>query len=91
MATYLVSYDLVGTDDTSDNYEKLIERINEYPDCARVQLSTWLLRSEANAKEVRDDLKGYMHSTDRLFVADLLGATAWSSAKCGSQKVKDLL
>jgi hypothetical protein len=91
MRSLLVAYDLVGTDDTSENYKKLIARIKEYPDCARVELSTWILKTDAKAKEVRDDLLGFMHSSDRLFVAVLTGEAAWHKARCKSEWLKDNL
>ena len=91
MASYLVSYDLVGTDDKSENYERLIARIKEYPSWGKVQLSTWVVTSTATAVGVRDDLLGFMHSADRLFVAKLSGEAAWHKALCENQWLKDNL
>jgi hypothetical protein len=87
----IVTYDLVGKDDTSDNYKKLIARIKEYPNWARVELSTWIVRTEKQSKAVRDDLRSYMHEKDRLFVAKLTGQAAWHNAKCKDQWLKDNL
>jgi hypothetical protein len=91
MRSLLVAYDLVGTDDTSENYEKLIARIKEYPNWARVELSTWVLKTDAKAEEVRDDLLGFMHSSDRLFVAVLTGEAAWHKVLCENKWLKDNL
>jgi len=91
MDSLLVTYDLVGTDDTSDDYKKLIARIKEYSNWARVELSTWIVRTDATAKAVRDDLRGFMHASDRLFVAVLTGAAAWHNVRCKDQWLKDNL
>lgn len=85
MRSLLIAYDLVGVDDTSENYEKLIARITDYSPRARVELSVWIVRTEAGAKAVRDDLRQYMQSSDRLFVAVLKGEAAWSNVKCKSE------
>jgi hypothetical protein len=90
MPSLLVAYDLVGTDATSENYEKLIARIKEYP-WARVELSTWIVKTDAKAKAVRDDLRAYMHASDRLFVAVLTGEAAWHNVRCKDQWLKDNL
>jgi hypothetical protein len=91
MHSLLVTYDLVGTDDSSDNYKKLIARIKEYDDCARVELSTWLVKTGKQSKEVRDELWSHMHEDDRLFVAKLDGQAAWRNVKCGSKRLKEVL
>lgn len=90
-ATFLVSYDLVGTDSESESHDKLIERIEQYPDSARVQRSTWLIVAKATAKALRDDLKMRMHSSDRLLVVEVKGPLSWSNARCGDEKVIELL
>jgi hypothetical protein len=91
MRSLLVAYDLVGADDDSDNYKKLIKRLKEYPNWARVELSTWILKTDAKAKEVRDDLLGFMHSSDRLFVGALTGEAAWHKVRCKSEWLKENL
>jgi hypothetical protein len=91
MGSLLVTYDLVGTDDSSDNYEKLIAQIKRYPKWARVELSTWIVKTEDQSKDVRDKLWTHMHPKDRLFVAKLTGQAAWHNAKCKDQWLKDNL
>lgn len=90
-AIFLVSYDLVGTDSESENHDKLIERIEQYPGSARVQLSTWIIASKATARSLHDDLKTRMHPSDRLLVAEVKGPMPWSNARCGDEKVEPVL
>lgn len=82
MRSLLVAYDLIGTAETSENYAKLIARIREYPNWANVQRSVWILKTDATAVAVRDDLYRFMHGTDRLFVVLLAREGAWFNAIC---------
>ena len=95
MTYLLVAYDLVGPDDDPDDYERLIDRLEQYPDCAKVQRSTWLLKLDASAEEVAKDLVKLMGPTARLFVAGLTPeqtqTVAWMNAMCGSDRVKEIL
>lgn len=87
----IVTYDLVGTDASSDNYKKLIAHIKDkknFDNWARVQLSTWIVVTDKTPKAVRDELKAYMHSSDRLFVAALTGTAAWHNPKCKPEWLK---
>lgn len=54
MVRYLVTYDLVGTDETSEDYERLIGRIKEYADCSKAQKPVWLVESKAGVADVFD-------------------------------------
>lgn len=75
MAKYLVTYDLVGTDETGEDYKRLIDRIKRYWHL-KVQYSGWLIQSEADSKAIFDDLLSYMDPNDRLMLIQLDG-TAW--------------
>jgi hypothetical protein len=76
MAKYLVTYDLVGTDETSDDYERLIEKIKTYGDPGRIQKSVWLIKSDKSAAEIRAELWEYMDSNDRLAVILITGTSS---------------
>jgi hypothetical protein len=91
MKSLLVTYDLAGTDDTSENYENLIGRIQEYPDSAKVQLSTWIIKTDASIEAVWKDLLRFMHSSDRLLVAGLDGRLAWQHPLCGERWIRENL
>jgi hypothetical protein len=89
MSALLVTYDLVGSDATSENYKKLIQAIKGYGDWCRVQESVWIIATTDNSASVKDALKQHLHTTDRLFVGRLNGC-AWKNPRCtvkGLQRV----
>lgn len=83
MATYIVSYDLRGTDDTSENYKKLIAKIKSYNSWARPMYSDWVVETSKSPAAVRDDLWAYMHKDDRLLVAAIGAPAAWQGTVPG--------
>jgi hypothetical protein len=85
MATYIVSYDLVGKAETSQDYERLIDAIKLYGTYAKVLKSVWILKSNTTAAQVRDDLRQYTDGDDRLLVAALTGETAWTKILASSE------
>jgi hypothetical protein len=82
MRSLLVAYDLIGTNETSDNYTRLIARIKEYPNWASVQRSMWIVKTDDAPPAVRDELWRFMHASDRLFVILLQREAAWFNAIC---------
>lgn len=69
MKTYLICYDL---NKEGQNYQKLIEEIKAITDIYWHHLdSTWIIRSEANAKTICNQLKKYMDSNDELLVSEI--------------------
>jgi hypothetical protein len=92
MANFLVTYDLVGTDVTSENYEKLIRRIKSYESAKEVQRSVWVLKSSTQAADIRDRIKERMHSKDRLWVITLGRGSAWTGNQlCANDWLKSFL
>lgn len=85
MKTILVTYDLVGTDETSSDYKKLIEHIRSYPNWANVARSVWIIKTNSSVSQVRDDLRSYQDADDRLFVAVLTGVAAWQNVICSNE------
>lgn len=73
MHRYLVTYDLVGTSETSEDYRRLIAKIESFPGgWCKVQKSVFLVKSEAtSAKTVADELWKFMDNNDRLFVIEV--------------------
>jgi hypothetical protein len=54
MQSILITYDLVGTDETSADYKRLIDHIkNDYSNWAKIALSTWVVRTTLSAAQVR--------------------------------------
>jgi len=91
MAKYLVTYDLVGTSETSADYERLIDKIKSYPNWGKIQKSVWLVKSSKSAATVRDELLNYMDSNDRLFVINVTGTAAWRNVLCTTEWLKSFL
>jgi hypothetical protein len=92
MQSILITYDLVGTDETSADYKRLIDHIkNGYSNWAKIALSTWVVRTDQSAKQVRDNCDAYLDANDRLFVAVLTGVAAWRNTICTSEWLKNNL
>lgn len=91
MAKYLVTYDLVGTDETSDDYEKLIKRIKRFPSYRKIQKSVWLIKTEKKAGEVRDILWRFMDDNDRIYVTKIASGSAWHNVLCTTTRLKTFL
>lgn len=91
MPGLIVAYDLVGDDTDTEDYERLIGRIEEYTESAQVQRSTWVVKVGADAETVCKDLLGYVRAGDRLFVAEVTGRSAWTNAMCGTDRVNEVL
>lgn len=64
---YLISYDL---DKPGQNYEGLITRLKQHG-AFRVLFSQWALQTTWTAVQLRDDLKAYIDSNDRLLVTQV--------------------
>lgn len=86
MSSFLISYDLISDKD----YSKLYESIRNYGSFAHVLESVWIIKSSASSSEIRDNLKSYLDSDDKLFVARLTGESAWKNlSKEVSDWIKD--
>lgn len=75
MTTYIVSYDLLVP---GQKYECLKRKLEAHGTYWRFQQSAWLVRTNASAAQIRDDLNGCLDSNDKLMVAGLSGEAAWS-------------
>ena len=91
MAKYLVTYDLVGTDETSQDYKNLIAQIKTYETWGKVQKSVWVVKSSKRADTIYDELNANMDDNDRLFVVSLKVAAAWKGSICKSDWLKEFL
>lgn len=77
MTTFLISYDLRGKDETSEDYKRLIDKIKSYSSWARPTYSDWFIVTEKSAESVRDEVKGFIDSNDRLLVTKASAPGAW--------------
>jgi hypothetical protein len=74
MALYMVGYDL---DKPGQNYSDLIAAIKTYGTWWHHLDSTWLIVTDDSAIQVRDYLKQYLDSNDKLLVAVIGAPAAW--------------
>jgi hypothetical protein len=75
MATYWIGYDLLNHA-TFGQYEKLISELQRLG-AQRILYSDWAMRSNYSSIVIRDHLRQFMHSTDRILVAEV-SATNWA-------------
>lgn len=92
MRSIIIAYDLIGTSETSADYQRLIKHIQEgYSNWAKILYSTFIIRTTLSPKQVRDNLGPYTDANDRLFVAELTGVGAWRNVICTNAWLQDNL
>lgn len=87
MSCYLISYDLRNARD----YESLYDAIRSYGTYAHVLESTWAIKTDKSAVEVRDHLTGFIDSDDGIFVVKSAQEAAWRKAICKDEWLKNNL
>jgi len=75
MAVYMVGYDL---DRPGQDYNSLIDAIKAYGTWWHHLDSTWLIATNENATEVRDNLAQHIDDNDKLLVANIGAPGAWA-------------
>lgn len=89
MKTYLIGYDL---NRPGQNYTELFDAIKGYPKWWHYLDSTWIIKTNWTATQIRDDLKQHIDSGDELLVVRLTGEGAWTGFnERGSQWLLDNL
>ncbi len=85
MKTYLISYDLNQPRKETD-YPQLIAAIKQLGTWWHCLDSTWIVKSNLSAAQIRDALKPHLDNGDELLVASLTGESAWFGfdAQCSS-------
>jgi len=83
MKTFLISYDLIGPE-TRDDYVRLINHIKSFTFWAKPLKSLWLVKTDKGIAEVRNELKQYADSNDKIFVIDVTNAN-WATSNISSQ------
>ncbi|MGW3485501.1 hypothetical protein [Rhodococcus indonesiensis] len=74
--TILIGYDL---NSPGQDYAKLIEKLKSYGTWWHHLDSLWIVKTDASAKEMRDDLKTLIDAGDELLVINITGdAAAWT-------------
>ena len=75
MKTYLIGYDL---NKSGQDYKELIDKIKSTFTYWWHHLdSTWIVKSNLTAVQIRDLLIPYIDSNDELLVVSLTGESAW--------------
>lgn len=87
MAKVIVTYDLCSP---GRNYQPLYNAIARYPLQAKVSESCWLIAGHG-AVAVYNDLRQYLDTNDRIFVAELSGAAGWDATISPDEKVRSVL
>ncbi|BAN33970.1 hypothetical protein SCD_n00121 [Sulfuricella denitrificans skB26] len=75
MATYLITYDL---NRPGQNYNDLFEAIKKIGIWWHCLDSTWIVKSNLTAAQVRDSLTPAIDNNDSLLVVVLSGVGAWT-------------
>lgn len=75
MKSYLIGYDL---NKSGQDYSTLIEQIKKLGNWWHCLDSTWIIKSNSTAKDIRNHLKKYIDGNDELLVARLSGEAAWT-------------
>lgn len=88
MTSMIIEYDLRTP---GRNYDELYKAIKAYGVWAHITESTWFIKTSESCVQVRDKLLAQMDSNDRIFVAALTGAAAWSNVRCNSEYLKENL
>lgn len=71
MNTFLISYDL-GSPESRSDYTSISKHIkNLYDNWAHPLQSVWIIKSEKDAGEVRNDIKSVLDLNDKLLVVEL--------------------
>lgn len=73
MSSYLISYDL---NKSGKNYETLIAEIKKFGTWWHHLDSTWIVKSDLTAVQIRDKLSPLIDSDDELLVVHLSGVGA---------------
>ncbi len=76
MAVYIVTYDLK---EPGQRYDDLIAKIKNYGSWAKLGYSCFLINTNDNAVQVRDNLKLALDPNDKIYVGQATTPAAWSN------------
>jgi hypothetical protein len=75
MGIYCVSYDLIKQKD----YPKLFEALKSFSSHSHALGSTWFIKTDKTAEEIRDKLKSFIDEDDKIIVIEV--KKHWASQK----------
>lgn len=76
MKTYIISYDLIGSETLLD-YRKLIDIIKTVDYWAKPLKSVWLVKTNLSSEQIRNELMKVVDSNDKLLVIEV--TNNWAS------------
>lgn len=91
MRTVLISYDLVGTSETSAGYERLVAAIKRLGLWAKIGKSVWIVRTTEPCARIHDMLWPHVDDSDRLFIIRTRREAAWQNVLCDDDWLQDNL
>lgn len=77
MSTLLISYDLTYPEN-SEEYNRVINYIKSFGYWAKPHKSLWLIKTDKTTAQVRDEMRKYTDSNDKILVINITGA-GWAS------------
>lgn len=89
MKSFLIAYDLTK----NNSYQKLINRIEDYPVAQKVMNTTFVIKTdvEATAETILENLKTATDPDDRIIVLQLKGSFAESNSLTTIEGLKTLI
>ena len=73
---YFVTYDLK---EPGQRYNELVEKIKSYDGWAKLGDSCFLIKSQLSAVEIRNTLKVFLDSNDKIYIGQTTTPAAWSN------------
>lgn len=87
MNCYIIIYDIKDP----DKYEQIYEHIKKYGTWAHINESTWAIKTDNDAKTIRDSLKKKLDDDDSVFVVRSGTEAAWSNVLCTNEWLRENL
>lgn len=82
MDIFIITYDLIAPD---KDYQSLYDAIESYKEYTHPLESIWFVRTSSSSRDIRDYLKSYLDSNDKLFVAKI---DEWASRNLPDESTK---
>lgn len=88
MNTYLITYDLKKP---GRNYQGLYDAIKSYGTWGKINDSTWVIKTNNSAVQIRDYLLQSMDYNDSIFVLKTEREAAWKNVRANNDWLKNNL
>jgi predicted transcriptional regulator len=88
MKSYVVSLELTNG---LKNYSDLTKVLKSFRAKSVINESVWVLMTEQSAIELRDHLKQFLQSQDRIFILKSGVVAAWLNPACGHDWLRENL